>query len=305
MKNLQIIVILASVCLLLIEAHQSIGKYICEKGYSKNGYTKCLSIDDESDFETTNCYYTLPKDGLGAGQHFYQFEFKSGSYLSVGFTTREHFIQGIEMKGLLYDGRLNNERTFGSSIKQGDTIQLLLNVSDETLKMYVIHNDVPLGLGYDLKISEIPNLYPTIVVDGSAEVCIEKLENLPSKIERQPKICEGIEGDFEIVQVIQGEEVISSEYFKLHSWNSVKLHVKKWRGITPVETYSFIFDGEYDIGVSAFAWRGCYQNSCDVYQFFDVNVVDPRMEGDTLKIIGHNNKIDSYVNVKKLYASKN
>ncbi len=112
-----------------------------------------------------NVLYKDPADKNG--QYFWEVEFQ-GSELesaSVGLTTDQAFKAGWELKAMKYLGNLSDGSallvsSFGEQIKQNDKVGLLLQLTDKDLKLYIFHNDKPLGLAFHVQSPYPKSLYP-------------------------------------------------------------------------------------------------------------------------------------------------
>jgi len=104
------------------------------------------------------------------GQYFWQIEVlesdsKGSGNLSVGLTTEQGFQAGWGLKAMKYLGNLSDGsallvQAFGDQIKNKDKIGLLLQLTDEDLKIYIFHNDRPLGLAFHVQSPYPKPLYP-------------------------------------------------------------------------------------------------------------------------------------------------
>ncbi|CAF1128740.1 unnamed protein product [Rotaria sordida] len=103
-----------------------------------------------------------------SGLYYWQIEFSQldeYGIVSVGLTTQNDFKGGYDLKAMQYNANLTNGiyalvGTFGSSIKQGDTIGILLNLTDSEMKMYLFHNGQPLGLAFHVQAPFTKPLFP-------------------------------------------------------------------------------------------------------------------------------------------------
>jgi hypothetical protein len=122
---------------------------------------------------------TCTKDGCGSpinvmykdpadrnGQYFWQLEFKDlNDSTSVGLTTDKGFQAGWGLKAMNYLGNLSDGgsllvQAFGEPIKGNDKVGLLLQLSDADSKIYIFHNDKPLGLAFHVASPYPKPLYP-------------------------------------------------------------------------------------------------------------------------------------------------
>jgi hypothetical protein len=143
--------------------------------------TSAVKIDGDTITCTTEDYNSpinvMYKDPAERnGQYFWQIEFKEldtqdGGSASVGLTTDKGFQDGWRLKALEYLGNLSDGcnlllEAFGDRIKQNDKVGVLLQLTDADLKMYIFHNDRPLGLAFHLQSPYSKPLYPGKFVTG-------------------------------------------------------------------------------------------------------------------------------------------
>ena len=102
------------------------------------------------------------------GNYFWQVDFRdiqeSGS-VSVGLTTQQCFQKGWKLKAMKYLGNLSDGSSllvgsFGGQIKNNDKVGILLQLTDADLKMYIFHNERPLGLAFHIQSPYPRPLYP-------------------------------------------------------------------------------------------------------------------------------------------------
>jgi hypothetical protein len=115
-----------------------------------------------------NVLYKDPADRNG--QYFWQIEVlesdsKGSGNVSVGLTTEKGFRAGWGLRAMNYLGNLSDGSAglvlaFGDHIKANDKVGLLLQLNDEDLKMYIFHNDRPLGLAFHVQSPYPKPLYP-------------------------------------------------------------------------------------------------------------------------------------------------
>jgi hypothetical protein len=104
------------------------------------------------------------------GQYFWQFEYQeldseSSGIVSIGITTQRGFRAGSGLTAMKYSGDLSDgsarlKEAFGDRIKHNDKVGLLLQLSDEDLKIYIFHNEQPLGLAFHVQSPYPKPLYP-------------------------------------------------------------------------------------------------------------------------------------------------
>ncbi len=115
-----------------------------------------------------NVMYGDPADHNG--QYFWQVEFQEldsqgGGNPSVGLTTEQGFQNGWGLKAMKYLGNLSDGSAllvsaFGDQIKNNDKVGLLLQLTNADLKVYIFHNDRPLGLAFHVQSPYPKPLYP-------------------------------------------------------------------------------------------------------------------------------------------------
>lgn len=115
-----------------------------------------------------NVLYKDPADR--SGDFFWEIEVQQsdnqgGSYVSVGVTDEQSFKSGWGLKAMKYLGNLSDGsgllvQRFGEPIKQGDKVGILLRLSDAELKMFLFHNERPLGLAFHFQAPFPKPLFP-------------------------------------------------------------------------------------------------------------------------------------------------
>jgi hypothetical protein len=138
--------------------------------------TSAVKVNGDTITCTTDGYYGSPinvmyKDLADRnGQYFWQLEFKEldaegGGSASVGLTTEKGFQDGWGLKAMKYLGNLSDGSSllvqqFGDNIKQNDKVGILLQLTDSELKMYLFHNERPLGLAFHIQSPYPKPLFP-------------------------------------------------------------------------------------------------------------------------------------------------
>jgi hypothetical protein len=138
--------------------------------------TSAVNVNGNTITCTSDGYYGSPinvmyKDPVDRnGQYFWQLEFpeldsQGGGCVSVGLTTDQGFQSGWGLKAMKYLGNLSDGSAllvsaFGDQIKQNDKVGLLLQLTDADLKLYIFHNDQPLGLAFHFQSPYPKPLYP-------------------------------------------------------------------------------------------------------------------------------------------------
>ncbi|RWS06103.1 hypothetical protein B4U79_16192 [Dinothrombium tinctorium] len=199
-------------------AESPIPQYVCSSNETEqNGTLIRINKAYEHIVYPTNCYYTLPSDGIQDGIHYYEFIFVEGNSF-VGFTTKDHFADGFHIRGLFYGGTLSDGLAslgaFSRRTHQGDTVGLRIDLTKEKIKIYVHLNGRSLGLAFDVNRGNISALYPTVHTYDDALIRIRKLETFPTETEYQPKVFSGIEGDFAFEQAVDNGKNVSTDGWK-------------------------------------------------------------------------------------------
>jgi hypothetical protein len=135
-----------------------------------NGDT--ITCTNEGYGSPINVMYKDPADRNG--QYFWEVEFKDMDGQgggSVGLTTDKGFQAGWGLKAMKYLGNLSDGgsllvQSFGEQIKGNDKVGILLQLTDADLKMYIFHNDRPLGLAFHLQAPYPKPLYPGKFITG-------------------------------------------------------------------------------------------------------------------------------------------
>ncbi|RWS06051.1 motile sperm domain-containing protein 2-like protein [Dinothrombium tinctorium] len=194
-------------------------QYVCSStSVQQNGSLIHINAGDKLSVNPINCYYMLPSHGVESGTHFYEFTALESQSSFVGFTTKNHFAHGFRIRGLFYDGSLSSGgiflSSFGPKIRKGDKVFSKLELTSDSIKMYVKHNERKLGLAFDVPRSNISALYPAISVYGDAVFKIRKLDAYPSSMEYEPPVYKGIEGDYKFEEALENGTRTSNDEWK-------------------------------------------------------------------------------------------
>jgi len=144
--------------------------------------TSAVNVNGDTITCTSDGYYGSPINVMyndpaeKNGQYFWQVEFQeldsqSGGSASVGLTTEQGFRVGWRLKAMQYLGNLSDGgallvQAFGAPIKTNDKVGLLLQLTDEDSKVYIFHNDRPLGLAFNVQSPYPKPLYPSKILSG-------------------------------------------------------------------------------------------------------------------------------------------
>ncbi|RWS01899.1 hypothetical protein B4U79_16668 [Dinothrombium tinctorium] len=153
---------------------------------------------------------------MTSGKYFWQFKFTTSFTGSVyaGVTSEEYFSPGYGIRGLFYGNTLSSGRvtyeSFGEVIRGNDTVDILLDLKKNSLKMYVFHNKHPLGLAFDIKGPYPTPLFPAAIFYNPGEVEITKLNEIPTNLERELSFFTGFEGRWNFESVKYKGKVVSN-----------------------------------------------------------------------------------------------
>ncbi|RWS04466.1 hypothetical protein B4U79_16410 [Dinothrombium tinctorium] len=135
----------------------------------------------------------------------------SGTY--VGFVPsnsfRGPFYGGL---GVLYVNPFDRI-TFGQSIRGNDKVGLLLDLKQNSLKMYVFHNDYPLGLAFNYTGDYPKPLFPALSFFSKGNVTIKLHDSIPTKLESESPTFGEYDGSYLIEECVKFNWN-SSENFK-------------------------------------------------------------------------------------------
>ncbi|CAF4567985.1 unnamed protein product [Rotaria sp. Silwood1] len=155
-----------------------------------------------------------------SGLYYWQIEFSQldeHGVASVGLTTQDHFKGGYRLKAMEYNGNLTNGiyalvGAFGSVIKQGDTIDILLNLTDSEMKVHLFHNGQPLGLAFHVQAPFPKPLFPVISFYGDGKAAINRSEKIPKMLDRRQEQFKGMDGHWKLVDHPQYSECIGYHF---------------------------------------------------------------------------------------------
>ncbi|UJR20432.1 hypothetical protein I4U23_023563 [Adineta vaga] len=164
-----------------------------------------------------NVLYKDPADKNG--QYFWEIDVNEAEEqggVSVGLTTDQGFQSGWGLKAMKYLGNLSDGgcllvESFGDQIKQGDKVGILLQLTDAEMKVYLFHNNRPLGLAFHFQSPYSKPLYPIVSFSSNGKVKISRSQNIPSGLNRTAPQYNGVEGDWKIVDFPQHSECIGCQ----------------------------------------------------------------------------------------------
>jgi hypothetical protein len=165
-----------------------------------------------------NVMYDDPADQNG--QYFWQLEFQGfdgQGNVSVGLTTQQGFKAGWALKAMKYLGNLSDGGAllvseFGDRIKSNDKVGLLLQLTDAELKLYIFHNDRPLGLAFHVQAPYPKPLYPVVGFSSNGTVKIARSQQIPTSLNRTALQFTGIEGTWKITDYPQHPECAGVQF---------------------------------------------------------------------------------------------
>ncbi|RWS04465.1 hypothetical protein B4U79_16411 [Dinothrombium tinctorium] len=187
------------------------GNWNCTKAdASYNG--PILSFKEVARFN--HCVFKPTNGVMSDGLFFWEMQFHisdPGTY--VGFvsdnSSRGPFYGG---SGMLYVNPFDRI-TFGESIRGNDKVGLLLDLKQDSLKMFVFHNDYPLGLAFNYSGVYPKPLFPALSMYGKGNVTIKLQESIPSKLEPESPTFDEYDGSYLIEECVK-YNWNSSENFK-------------------------------------------------------------------------------------------
>lgn len=209
--------------------------------------------DDSSavhvDGNTVTCskegYYGSPinvlyKDAASTnGNYFWEFHVEeadkqAGNCISIGLTTEAAFKSGWALRAMKYLGNLSDGSSllvseFGDIISQADKVGLLLNLSASSLKLYIYHNDRPLGLAFNVQSPYPKPLFPVIGFSANGKISVVRSSSIPSSVDRAAPAYQGIEGNWKIVECSRNPSLVDLELNiqpNEGSSNSYRLHTR-------------------------------------------------------------------------------
>ncbi|CAF1460425.1 unnamed protein product [Didymodactylos carnosus] len=180
------------------------GTWLCEDSTSISSNGNTATVTGYNPGSPVNAMFKDDDGGAVNGQHYWEYKIETHDG-AVGVTSENKFGSGYGITGLEYNsvGNLSDGSqllvgSFGPKIKQGDKIGLLLDLSNNELKLYLIHNDEPLGMAFHITGSYPTPLHPYVSFSGNGKITIEKANKLPSNLTRKPADFTGITGDWKM-----------------------------------------------------------------------------------------------------------
>ncbi len=149
-------------------------------------------------------------DGVAAGSHYWKIHFDSledGG--GVGLTSKDRFKEGYACRSLAYSGNLSNGggllvSHFGAGPCAGDTVGIYATFDDDRLKVYIDLNGDSLGLAFDVPAATFDSVYPIVFFNTSGSATCQKESELPSSTVRATQAVSGIEGDWTLKELSDG-----------------------------------------------------------------------------------------------------
>ncbi|CAF3723994.1 unnamed protein product [Rotaria sordida] len=114
--------------------------------------------------------------------------------------------------GNLSDGSGLLVQSFGNQIKQGDKIRILLELTDGDMKMYLFHNERPLGLAFHVHSPYPKPLYPVVSFGCNGKVTITRSDQIHGSLERLSSQCNNVEGKWKVIDFPQHPECIDCQF---------------------------------------------------------------------------------------------
>jgi hypothetical protein len=210
-----------------------------------------------------NVVYKDPADKNG--QYFWQIQFQeldsqSSGSVSVGLTTDQGFRAGWGLRAMKYLGNLSDGsallvQAFGDQIKNNDKVGLLLQLTDAELKVYIFHNDRPLGLAFHVQSPYPKPLYPgkflsclivkfylyflVVSFNSNGKAKISRSQQIPTSLNRTSLQFTGVEGAWKITNYSQHPECVGVEFeIKKENQNNYRLHTHVVNGLNCTLTYN-------------------------------------------------------------------
>lgn len=168
-------------------------------------------VDESGGDNIFNCLWD-EGDSVASGSHYWKIHFDSledGG--GVGLTCKERFKEGFACRSLAYSGNLSNGggllvASFGAAPCAGDTVGIYATFADDRLKVYIDLNGTSLGLAFDVPASTFEAIYPIVFFNTSGSAKCRKESDPPCSIERAAASLSGIEGDWKLKELIQGDD---------------------------------------------------------------------------------------------------
>lgn len=173
--------------------------------------------------------------GVNAGEHYWELTFVgSDLQAAIGLTNKTRISQSAKTAqfGLLYDGFLTtgdgellNATTFGPSPTSGSVVGILTSFKSNRLQIFFFMNSYPLGLGYDVPASVLPNAYPAIQLTDSGAVSIAK-RSVPKMRTPNPLDPKQLAGDWLIIpSSIKLNGIVKTDFAKMQNDPEFKLRL--------------------------------------------------------------------------------
>ncbi|CAF3493612.1 unnamed protein product [Rotaria sp. Silwood1] len=201
--------------------------------------TSAVHVNGDTITCTQDEYYGSPinvmyKDPANQnGQYFWQVEFQQvqeNGGMSVGLTTDDGFKSGWGLKAMKYLGNLSDGgallvSAFGDQIKQNDKVGILLQLTNADLKMYIFHNERPLGLAFHIPSPYPKPLYPVVSFNSNGKAKISRAQQIPTSLERSSLQFTGADGNWKIIDYPPHPECVGCKFeIKSENPNMYRLH---------------------------------------------------------------------------------
>ncbi|RWS00312.1 hypothetical protein B4U79_16763 [Dinothrombium tinctorium] len=214
--------------------------WICEQHEQIRAEGNKVIVSDGEYFNQCvklNAMFKPENGGFEEGKHFFEFhcDLKKGAF--VGVTTEQCFGPCYGIKALLYGGNLSDGScllvsSFGEPLKGKDKVGILLDLTEQELKMYVFHNDHPLGLAFHIAKPYPKPLFPVASISGPGTVAITFSSDVPTVLERNTITYSGIEGDWRIERCEKAGSLIPkfTSGWKKYTLNVIQAGSRKFFG---------------------------------------------------------------------------
>jgi len=166
---------------------------------------ECQLASGTSGGNVYNGLWKESEQGATAGTHYWKIHVTglNPNSIFVGLSDLEKFKKGWALKGLLFGGpgNLSNGSAliiggYGPHIKSGNTVGILAVFEGEKLKVYFDLDGTPLGQAFDLPATVLNGVFPVVHFSGTGKASIVKSNDIPTKLNREEPVYEGIEGDW-------------------------------------------------------------------------------------------------------------
>ncbi|RWS00708.1 hypothetical protein B4U79_16832 [Dinothrombium tinctorium] len=207
--------------------------WVCQRGKEIRAKDNKVTVTDGGYFNVDrklNAYFKPETGGFETGKHYFEFHFdlqREGAF--VGATKKVCFGSGYSLKGLMYGGNLADGScllvcSFGERITGKDKVGILLDLTEDELKMYVFHNDHPLGLAFHITKPYPKPLFPVVSIGGPGSVSIIFPKEMPTTLNRTSINYTGIEGNWRIERCEKAGNLLPNFTDK---WKHYTLNVSK------------------------------------------------------------------------------